>query len=107
MDPEINKIEIFSNAFAKQHLELKVEIFKKAVCAASNFLKIELFIHLTSVFPEYLMRWHFHWEEPGKKKHCGYHVIDTILYLRSKSKEKGAPGGLIRVVTYHPPTPYL
>ena len=26
MNPEINKIHIFSNVFAKQHLELKVEI---------------------------------------------------------------------------------
>lgn len=52
VDPEINKIDIFSNAFAKQHLELKVEIFKKAACAASNFPKIELFIQLTSGFPK-------------------------------------------------------
>ena len=37
MNPEINKIHIFSNVFAKQHLELKVEILWNDVYAASVY----------------------------------------------------------------------
>lgn len=107
MDSGINKIDIFSNVCAKQHLELNIEILKKDICAASNFLKIELFIQLASEFPKCLMMWHFHWEK-HEKEHCGYHSIDIMLYLHKKKEEKGNShplSGLIKVVTCHPPNP--
>lgn len=70
VNPEIHKIHIFSNVFAKHHLELKVEVLKKDVCTAFNFLEIELFIQLASEFPKCLIMWHFHWEK-HEKEHSG------------------------------------